>query len=276
MNKVAKSIYYVLLTVGVAVSMFPLVWIFVFAFLPEDAVKKYPPKLIPDSLYIENFKYVFERTNIVTGMANSFIVVVGAVILVLALGSIGAYGIAKSSEKVRTAAYIILLVTQMVPAVTNMIPIYSIMSVTGLLDTRFGLSLVYAAQQLPLSMLIMIGFFKQAVVEVEESAMIDGCNWWGVFARISLPMCKPGLVSAIIFTFALSWNEFMMAMLLTSSPGVKTFQVTLYDLLQTESQYRVRYNVLTAAALLGLLPILIVYGFFQKGFTEGLTAGSIK
>lgn len=276
MQKITRPVSYALLTIGVIATMFPLIWIIVFAFLPEDAVRKYPPQLIPDSFYIENFKYVFERTNIVRGMTNSLIVVVVAVLFVLVLGSFGAYGIAKSSSRVRSGAYIILLITQMVPAVTNMIPIYTIMTVIGLRDTLIGLSIIYAAQQLPLSMLILIGFFKDAVVEVEESAMIDGCNWWGVFTRISLPMSKPGLVSAVIFTFALSWNEFIMAMLLTSNPLIKTFQVTLYDLLQTESQYRLRYNVLTAAALMGLIPILVVYGVFQKGFTEGLTQGSIK
>lgn len=248
MKKIANYISYTFLILSVGISMFPLIWIFVFAFLPEDAVRRYPPKLIPESLYLDNFQYVYERTNIVSGMTNSLFVVVLAVILVLLFGSIGSYGSARSSSKVRRNVYILLLITQMVPAVTNMIPIYNIMNFLGLRDSLIGLSIVYTAQMLPLSMLIMIGFFKGAVVEIEQAAMIDGCKLRQVFTKIALPMCKPGLVSAIIFTFALSWNEFIMAMLLTSSSNKKTFQVTLFDLLQTESQYRLRYNVLTAAA----------------------------
>jgi ABC-type glycerol-3-phosphate transport system permease component len=157
-----------------------------------------------------------------------------------------------------------------------MIPIYKILQTMGLLNTRMGLSLVYTATNLPLVMLILIGFYRSAVLEVEEAAMIDGCNWFEVFWRVSLPMSKPGLVSAVIFTFALSWNEFMMAMLLVTDQKVKTFQVTLYNLLQTQAQSRGRYGVVTAAALAGLIPILVVYGIFQKGFIEGLSAGSIK
>lgn len=271
-----KIFAYILAILCTLASLFPLIWIFIFAFLPDRAILSYPPQLIPDSLYLENFKFVYERTNIVRGMGNSLYTVALAVVFVLFFSSFGAYGIARSSPKLRRCIYVILLVTQMVPAMTNMIPIYTIMNKVGLLNTRIGLSIVYTANNLPLAMLLLIGFYLTAVVEVEEAAMIDGCSWFDVFFRISLPMSKPGLVSAVIFTFALSWNEFMMSMLLVTDQKIKTFQVTLYDLLLTQGQYRLQYGVLTAAALLGLLPILLVYGVFQKGFVQGISVGSIK
>jgi ABC-type glycerol-3-phosphate transport system permease component len=244
--------------------------------LPQDAIKKFPPQLIPNSLYLDNFKYVVENTTIAGSMLNSLIVVLGAVLCVLVIGSIGAYGAAKSTPRHRSFVYAVLLVTQMVPAMANMIPIYTMMAKAGLLNTWAGLVLIYTVNTLPLSMLILIGFFKCTIDEIEEAAMIDGCNWWQAFVRISLPIARPGLVSAVIFTFALSWNEFMMSKLIITKPAMVTFQVSLYNMMATYVEKRSRYDLLSAAALMGLVPVLIVYATFQKGFTEGITAGSIK
>lgn len=267
---------YAILTVFLVMTLWPVLSVTSFAFLPQDAIKKFPPQLIPDSLYLDNFKYVVENTTIPTSMINSLIVVVGAVLSVLVIGSIGSYGAAKSTPRHRAFVYGVLLVTQMVPAMANLIPIYTMMAKAGLLNTWVGLVLIYTVNTLPLSMLILIGFFKCTIDEIEEAAMIDGCNWWQAFVRISLPIAKPGLVSAVIFTFALSWNEFMMSKLIITKPAMVTFQVSLYNMLATYVEKRSRYDLLSAAALMGLVPVLIIYATFQKGFTEGITAGSIK
>lgn len=267
---------YIVLTLFLVMTLWPVLSVTSFAFLPQDAIKKFPPQLIPNSLYLENFKYVVENTTIATSMFNSLIVVLGAVLCVLVIGSVGAYGAAKSTPRHRAFVYAVLLVTQMVPAMANMIPIYTMMAKAGLLNTWAGLVLIYTVNTLPLSMLILIGFFKSTIDEIEEAAMIDGCNWWQAFVRISLPIARPGLVSAVIFTFALSWNEFMMSKLIITKPAMVTFQVSLYNMMATYVEKRSRYDLLSAAALMGLVPVLIVYATFQKGFTEGITAGSIK
>ena len=267
---------YLVLGLFLVVTLFPVLSVTSFAFLPQDAIKKFPPQLIPNSLYLDNFTYVLQNTTIALSMLNSLIVVLGAVVCVVVIGSIGGYGAAKSSPRHRAFMYGVLLVTQMVPAMANMIPIYSMMAKANLLNTRAGLILIYTVNTLPLSMLILIGFFKSSIDEIEEAAMIDGCNWWQAFTRISLPIARPGLVSAVIFTFALSWNEFMMSKLIITKPAMVTFQVGLYNMMATYVEKRSRYDLLSAAALMGLVPVLIIYATFQKGFTEGITAGSIK
>ncbi|MEG1263541.1 MAG: carbohydrate ABC transporter permease [Clostridia bacterium] len=267
---------YIVLAMFLALTLGPVLSVTSFAFLPQNAIKKFPPQLIPTSLYLDNFAYVWRNTTIPTSMLNSLIVVAGAVILVLVIGSVGAYGAAKSTSKHRAFVYAILLVTQMIPAMANMIPIYTMMTKMGLLNSRLGLILIYTVNTLPLSMLILIGFFKNSIEEIEEAAMIDGCNWWQAFVRISLPISKPGLVSSVIFTFALSWNEFMMSKLVITKPQLVTFQVSLYNMLATYVEKKSRYDLLSAAALIGLIPVLIIYITFQKGFTEGITTGSIK
>jgi ABC-type glycerol-3-phosphate transport system permease component len=267
---------YSVLTLFLIMTLWPVLSVTSFAFLPQDAIKKFPPQLIPNSLYLDNFKYVIENTTIAASMFNSLIVVIGAVLCVLVIGSVGAYGAAKSTPRHRAFVYAVLLITQMVPAMANMIPIYTMMAKAGLLNTWAGLVLIYTVNTLPLSMLILIGFFKCTIDEIEEAAMIDGCNWWQAFVRISLPIARPGLVSVVIFTFALSWNEFMMSKLIITKPAMVTFQVALYNMMATYVEKRSRYDLLSAAALMGLVPVLIIYATFQKGFTEGIAAGSIK
>ena len=271
-----KIVVNVMVFIAILFTIFPLIWVFVFAFLDDRAMFSYPPQLIPNLLYWDNFIFMVQSTNIVLGMTNSLRVVVVAVVFVVVFASFGAYGIARSSASVRKKMYVLLLITQMIPPITNMIPIYRILLGVGLLNTRIGLSFVYTATSLPLAMLILIGFYRSAVLELEEAAMIDGCNWFHVFWRVALPLSKPGLVSAVIFTFALSWNEFIMAMLLITDQRAQTFQVTLFNILQTQAQARGRFGVVTAAAIAGLIPILIVYAIFQKGFMQGISAGSIK
>ena len=269
-------ISYCVLALFLVMTLWPVLSVTSFAFLPQDAIKKFPPQLIPTSFYLDNFAYVLQNTTIAASMLNSLIVVLGAVVSVVVVGSIGAYGAAKSPPKHRAFVYGVLLVTQMVPAMANMIPIYTMMAKANLLNARAGLILIYTVNTLPLSMLILIGFFKASIDEIEEAAMIDGCNWWQAFVRISLPIARPGLVSAVIFTFALSWNEFMMSKLIITKPALATFQVGLYNLMATFVEKRSRYDLLSAAALMGLVPVLLIYATFQKGFTEGITAGSIK
>ena len=267
---------YIVLTLFLIMTLWPVLSVTSFAFLPQDAIKKFPPQLIPTSLYLDNFKYVIENTTIAASMLNSLIVVLGAVLCVLVIGAVGAYGAAKSTPRHRAFVYAVLLITQMVPAMANMIPIYTMMAKAGLLNTWAGLVLIYTVNTLPLSMLILIGFFKCTIDEIEEAAMIDGCNWWQAFVRISLPIARPGLVSAVIFTFALSWNEFMMSKLIITKPPLVTFQVSLYNMRSTSVAKKSRYDLLSAAALSGLVPVLVMYATCQKGFTEGITAGSIK
>jgi N-acetylglucosamine transport system permease protein len=269
-------IAYAILALFLVMTLWPILSVTAFAFLPQDAIQKFPPQLIPTSLYLDNFVYVWNNTTIAPSMLNSLLVVVGTILCVLVIGSIGAYGAAKSTPRYRAFVYGVLLITQMVPAMANMIPIYTMMAKVKLLNTYAGLILIYTVNTLPLSMLILIGFFKCSIDEIEEAAMIDGCNWWQAFVRISLPIAKPGLVSAVIFTFALSWNEFMMSKLIITKPAMVTFQVSLYNMFATFVERNGRYDLLSAAALMGLVPVLIVYATFQEGFTEGIAAGAIK
>jgi len=274
-DKVRSIVAYCILACFLLFTLTPVLSIFTFAFLPEKALKQYPPQLIPDLTYWDNFIFCMTNSNIPQGMLNSVWVVGGSIIGVLVIGSMAAYGTAKASPKFRGFVYGVLMVTNMIPAMANMIPLYMILTKTGLLNSYAGLILIYITGQLSLSMLILIGYFKASIAELEEAAMIDGCNWWQAFVKISLPIAKTGLVTCIIFTFAGTWNEFMMAKLLVTEPSKATFQVTLYAF-QENYVKNGKFNYTAAASIIGLLPVLIVYCTFQKGITSGMTAGAIK
>lgn len=275
-DRIRSVISYLILAVFLIITLTPVLSVTSFAFLPEKALKKNPPQLIPDFTYLENFKFIWNSTTIPRGMLNSMLVVIGAVIAVLIIASIGAYGTAKSSAGFRGFVYAVLMVTNMIPAMANMIPLYMIMNKLKLLNTYQGLILIYVVNTLSLSMLILIGFFKSSIAELEEAAMIDGCNWWQAFVKISLPIAKPGLVTSVIFTFAMAWNEFMISNLIITKPDMTTYQVALYNIGVSYVEQGAKYNLMSAASLLGLLPVLIVYCTFQKGITSGITAGAIK
>ena len=274
-DKIRVIVAYCILALFLLFTLIPVLSIVNFAFLPEKALKQHPPQLIPNLAYLENFTFVMTRSTVPRGMLNSVFVVTGTIIGVLVIGSMGAYGTAKASPKFRAFVYGVLLCTNMIPAMANMIPLYMIMNKVGLLNSFTGLTLIYITNTLSLSMLILIGFFKASIAELEEAAMIDGCNWWQAFVRISLPIAKGGLVTSVIFTFAMAWNEFMVSKLIITDPSKFTYQVTLFTL--QENYVRVgKFNYIAAASLIGLLPVLIVYGTFQKGITAGVTAGAIK
>ena len=275
-DRTRAGVAYILLAFFLVITLFPVLSVANFAFLPERAIKQYPPQLIPNLTYFDNFIFVWKNTTVPQGMLNSVFVVAATVVMVLIVASLGSYGAAKSSPRFRGFVYGVLLITQMVPAMANMIPIYMIMQKLMLLNTLPGLVVIYMVNCLSLSMLILIGFFKASIEELEEAAMIDGCNWWQAFTRVSLPIARPGLVTSVIFTFAMSWNEFMMSNLIVTKPSLCTYQVSLYSLLSTYVDHGSKYNLMSAAALMGLLPVLIIYCTFQKGITSGLTTGAIK
>lgn len=275
-DRIRSVISYLLLALFLIMTLTPVLSVTSFAFLPGKALKQNPPQLIPDFSYWENFAFIWNDTTIPKGMINSLIVVAGAVVLVLVIASAGAYGTAKSSSGFRGFVYGVLMITNMIPAMANMIPLYMMMNQLKLLNTYHGLILIYVVNTLSLSMLILIGFFKATIAELEEAAMIDGCNWWQAFIRISLPIAKPGLVTSVIFTFAMAWNEFMVSNLIITKPDMTTYQVALYNIGVSYVEQGGKYNLMSAASLMGLLPVLIVYCTFQKGITSGITAGAIK
>jgi len=209
-------------------------------------------------------------------MSNSVIIASFTALGVVFASSFAAYAFARFKFPLRKTAFYGLLATQMMPALTNIIPLYMLLQVLKLLNTRTALIIVYTGVNLPLSIWIMTGFFQSLPIEVEEAAMIDGCNRFNIFTRIALPLALPGLAAVAILAFVMAWNEFVLALTFLSSQSLKPYQFGLYDIMVREMMQYQPHSLLNAAAVLGLIPSFIAYLFIQRGFMTGITRGAIK
>ncbi len=264
------------LWVATAFAIIPMLWIVVASLQPDDRLFQYPPQWIPQSLYLENFINVWTRTNLRFQMANSAVLAVTTAILVSFIGSLAAYTFARYRFRLHGVLLYSVLATQMIPGLTNIIPLYIFMQNVGLIDTRWALVITYTAINLPLGIWLLLGFFQSIPVEVEEAALMDGCTPMGTFLRIALPLVLPGLAAVSILTFVVAWNEFVIALTFISTSTLKTYQLGLYEFLTTDATVFSRYGNLHAAAVLGLIPTLIGYLFVQRYFITGITRGAIK
>lgn len=257
------------------IAVLPMWWIVVTAFKPTERMFRYPPSWMP-SLYFENFISVLTTTHLPRWLLNSAIVAVIAAVLTAFLGAMAAYAFARFQFRFRTVLLLAVLATQMIPGLTNIIPLYLMISKLGITDTLLGLILVYSAGALPLAIWMLNSFFQAIPRELEEAAFIDGCTTLQAFRLVVLPLVLPGIAAITILVFVIAWNEFVVALTFISSSELKTYQLGLYDFLTTDAQFFRRYGNLYAAAAIGLVPTFIGYLLVQRHFISGLTAGAVK
>ncbi len=264
-----------LLLVGSAFALIPMVWVVVASLQPLSRLYQYPPSWLPSSLYLENFDSVLD-TGIPRQMLNSTIIAGATAVIVVITGSIAAYAFARFRFRFRDALFISVLATQMIPALTKIVPLYLMMQKIGGVNTRWSLVLVYVGVSLPFGIWVLTGYFAALPKEIEEAAFIDGAGRVGAFFRIALPLAWPGLAAVAILTFVTAWNDFVIALILVSSAGLKTYQLGLYDLLAQLTYQPELIGLLNAAAVLGVVPTAVAYLLVQRYFMAGLTTGAVK
>jgi ABC-type glycerol-3-phosphate transport system permease component len=270
-----RTVVHGVLIVATVLAMLPMLWIIVAAFQPNERLFQYPPNWLP-SWYTENFSSVLARTHLPKWLLNSAVVAVATAVMTALLGALAAYAFARFEFRLRTALLFAVLATQMIPGLTNIIPLYIMIQAVGSTDTLFWLVVTYTAGALPLAIWMLTSFFQSIPRELEEAALIDGCTLFGAFWRVVLPLVLPGLAAVSILVFVIAWNEFVIALTFISSSELKTYQLGLYDFLTTDAQIFLRYGHLHAAAAIGLVPTLIGYLLVQRYFISGLTAGAVK
>jgi len=206
-------------------------------------------------------------------LINTLIIAGAATIIVLVVSVPAAYYLARFRFRTRNLILLLVLATQMFAPTSMVIGIYREMMTLGLVNTYLALILVNAGFYLAFSVWILSGFFASIPYEVEEAAMIDGCSKFSVLWRITLPLSLPGLVTAIIFTFITAWNEFVVALTLTSSPDIRPLTVGITNFI---GLYEVQWHYVFATSLIAIVPVVILFIAIEKWLVSGLTAGSIK
>lgn len=229
------------------------------------------PKL--QDIYLGNYIKVLQVDTFVKSIFNSLFVSLAAMIFCVAIAAFAGYAISRFKGKIFSGFIGLLLVLQMLPMMLTLIPMFTIYKGLGLNNTHAGLIVAYISSSLTFAIWLLKGFFDSVPLDLEESALIDGCSRFQAFVRIILPISKPGLATVAIFTFVRSWNEYMVARILIQSDELKTINLALQKFVQ---ENLVDWSLLSTGAVIATVPTLFFLLFAQKYLVQGLMAGAVK
>jgi multiple sugar transport system permease protein len=263
-----EAAFYTLLAFMLAIFLFVFFWMVLTSFKEPREVTVYPPVLIFEPT-LRNYDNVFEKTPFFTQMRNSAIVAAGAVTLGMLIGLPASYAIAR--YRLRTLALTVLMM-RMMPTIVFMLPLFVIYQQLRLLDTHIGLILSHLILVLPLTIWVMIGFFEDVPPDIEDQALVDGCNKWDVFVRIALPLSLPGIVVTTILSFIASWNNFIFVLILGGS-RTTTLPMAVFNFMGFE---QLDFGAVAAIASMLSLPIMVLTIIIQRWLVKGLTLGAVK
>ena len=265
-------IKWIIIVLFVFYAIFPFLWL-VLASLKTNAELLDDPFKLPKVFQFKNYTDAIEAAGLGRLIINSLVISISATFLNILFSSMCAFAIARHTFWGRNVLFLTISAGILVPLNALIIPYFAIINYLNLYDTRTGLILVYCAIGLPVSTFILTEFFKSIPKEIEEAAFLDGCNFVSRYFRIMLPLALPGLATAGTFQFILCWNEFIYAMLLTSSTDIRTIQ---FGISYFTNQFFSDYVGMFAAVVVSILPSITVFILFQEKVISGLTAGSVK
>ena len=227
----------------------------------------------PEKMLFENYKSVWIDRGFGVYFKNSFIVTAIAMAFVILLGSMASYGVSRYRYKLRTWIYMVFLSGIMLPLKVAIIPLFLIVKNLGLMDTHLSIIMVFIAMGLPSTVFILSGFMKTIPLDLEYAARIDGCNDWGIYCRIVMPVTQSAIALVTIYNAVPIWNDFFFPLVFIQSNRLKTLPVGLSTFF---GQYSTNWSLLFAGLSIAILPMLILYVFMSKYFIRGMTAGAIK
>ncbi len=270
---VIDFVVYILFILTITIALIPIAWILVTSIKKTMDIFAYPPVIIPKAPAFDNYIKVFKLTEIGKHFLNSILTATLSTTAVLLLSLLLAYGFSRFTFKRKALIMILLLGTQMIPAVTNIIPLYITMLKLGLLDTITALFLVYTAVNVPFSVWIIKSYIDSVPDSMDEAAIMDGAGRLRIIFSVILPVALPGIAAAGLFSFIACWNEFYVALVLTSTIRSKTIPLGLFNF---QASYDIQWNLLCAASVAALLPIVLLFILLQDKFISGLTSGAYK
>ncbi|WP_380055423.1 carbohydrate ABC transporter permease [Falsihalocynthiibacter sp. SS001] len=272
------ALHKVTLFIAMSIICVPGLWVVLNSFRPTVEIMAKPPVWIPQSLSLDHYRAMFSGAGeggvpVVQYFTNSLIISVTSTVIAILIGMAGGYAFARFKFKGKSAIFIGLMLTRAVPGVALSLPLFIVMAKTGLIDTHIGLIVVYIAMNVPFTIWLIDGFFRQVPPDLAEAAEIDGCTRWQAFWRVEFPVARSGIASAGIFAFLTSWNEYALASQLTRSSFSKTMPVGLRDF---TSEFTINWGGMCALAVLMIIPALILTFIVQKHLIAGLTFGGVK
>ncbi|HET6795965.1 MAG TPA: carbohydrate ABC transporter permease [Gemmatimonadales bacterium] len=256
----------------VAASAFPFYWALVGSLTPEARLFE-NPSLFPTHPILDHYRALFTERAFWLPIRNSLIVAGATTALCVTLGAFCAYALARLQFPGKTALLGFILAVGMFPQISVVSPLYLLLRSLHLINTYPGLVLPYLTFAMPLTVWLMVGFFRQLPAELEEAAMVDGASRLRAFREVIVPLALPGIATTAILTFVYSWNEFLFALSFTLGPERQTVPVAIALF---RGQYQVPWGQILAAAVIATAPVTLLVLAFQRRIVQGLTAGAVK
>lgn len=270
-NTLKKIILYSIIILFLVWTIFPVFWMFISSFKNRIDALSIPPAWIFVPTF-ENYIAIFTERNFLFYLINSLIVSVSSTVTSLLIAVPAAYALARFKFKGKRALTIWLLAVQLLPVLGILLPLFVIMNTLGLLDTQFGLMIIYMTFNVPFAIWMMRGFLEGISPSTEEAAMVDGCSRLEAFIRVTLPMVLPGITATAVFLFIGSWNEFNFAIFFTSTRARTLPTMTVQFL----THLGVRWGEMFAAATAAVIPVIIFSLLVQKYLVRALTFGMVR
>lgn len=261
------------LTIWMIITLFPLYWIALTSFKPASQIAEFPVRYWPREFSLENYVSLFQKAQFGQYLVNSILVSASAALVATTIALFSAYVLSRFTFRGKGAVMLAFLITQMIPAFIALGPLYQMFSNLGLVDKRFGLVLVYIAMTIPFSSIMLRGFFDNVPDSLEEAAMVDGASRTGALFRVIVPVMTPGIIATFIFNFVNTWNELFLAVTLIHSDDNRTIPTALNSFI---SSFNIEWGPMSAAAVLTILPTMVMFAFASRWIVAGLTQGATK
>lgn len=273
LRKLGFVLLYLILCAVAIFQLFPLVWLLLFSLKNNQEVFNLPPLSLPGELRWENYGKVWSAGNISVYFLNSVWITITATLLTVILGSLVTFAITRMKWRGSSFVLGLFMVAMMIPVHSTLIPLFSMFNRIGLTDHPLSLILAYVAFNMPITILILLGFYYTLPREVEEAAVMDGCSVHRVFFQVVLPMTGSVLATTTIINMIYNWNEFIFVNTFISSDMLKTLTVGVQNFI---GQYTTDWGAIGATLMISILPILVMFLFLSDRIVEGIAAGSVK
>jgi multiple sugar transport system permease protein len=266
------------LFIAMTIILLPGLWVVLNSLRPTVEIMAKPAIWIPQDLSLDAYFAMFGKVGqggipVWHYFRNSLVISVTSTIVAIAIGMSGGYAFARYRFKGKSGLFLGFMLTRTVPGIALSLPLFIVYARLGIIDTHFGLILAYVALNVPFTIWLIDGFFRQVPKDLAEAAQIDGCTRWQAFWQVEFPLAGPGIASAGIFAFLTAWNEFALASQLTRSVNSKTLPVGLLDY---TSEFTIDWRGMCALAVVMIVPALTLTFIIQKHLVSGLTFGAVK
>jgi multiple sugar transport system permease protein len=266
-------LFYVFLVIFVFVSVFPLLWVFKMSIVTKSELYATPPTFLPQNLSGAEWAQVLGDSTFQQALVNSTIIATVTTVICLFFGSIAAYAISRLRFRLKGAVMTLILAISFFPAVAIIAPLFIQYTQLGLINTYWSVIITDTVFALPLTIWLLVAFFRELPVDLEDAARVDGATTMQAFRKVIVPLAAPGVFTTAILTFIYAWNEFLFANTFLFDESTQPVTVVIPNF---ATVYTVDYGAQAAASVIVTVPLVILVLIFQRRIVSGLTAGAVK